>query len=104
MTSLDLTTPIIEQARAIAATTPAGRFPPSTTTHEARRGQDNDPDNRGRSAHVFEQFNEERFGNELDAMHVIGIWAICTVFFGGTIVAAMILQPYITRLFSWLGL
>ena len=86
-----------------AASTPEGRFPTSATTHDSRRGQD-DPDNRGRSAHVFERFNEERFADDLDALHVIGIWAMFTVIFGGVFVSAMILHPYINQFFAWLGL
>lgn len=86
-----------------AASTPAGRFPATTTTHDARRGQD-DPDNRGSSAHVFEQFNEERFADEVDALHVIGVWAMFTVIFGGIFVSAHYLHPYINQFFAWLGL
>lgn len=85
-----------------AASTPAGASP-SLTDQMSRRGQD-DPDNRGRSAHVFEQFNEERFGDELDALHVIGLWAMCAVIFGGVFVSAMILHHYINQFFAWLGL
>jgi hypothetical protein len=48
---------------------------PATTHAKARRGQD-DPENRGRSAQVFEDYNEQHFQSEYSDMFVLGIWAV----------------------------
>ncbi|MDC0657080.1 hypothetical protein N6L27_03625 [Leisingera sp. SS27] len=79
-----------------AATSRAATTPAANTTHgfeQCRRGQD-DPENRGPSAQVFEDFNGQHFHDEWTQALVLGVWALAFLVAAGTAIAA----PYVLRL------
>lgn len=72
------------------AATPAGN---QATTHvAARRGQD-DPENRGRSAQVFEDYNEQHFQDEWSDMARLGALIFAALIFAGTLLAVSYVWP-----------
>ncbi len=92
------TTPAAKPSR--AAATPAGK---STTHIAARRGLD-DPENRGRMAQVFEDYNEPNFHVEFSEALILGIWALAFLIAGAAFAAAPHILGLLFSLFGWLGL
>ncbi|KIC39382.1 hypothetical protein [Leisingera sp. ANG-M7] len=84
-------------------TTPTSARPPravsspaagqATTNGQCRRGTD-DPDNRGRSAKVFEDFNEDHMQEDLGHAVFLTILALAFIVVACTFIAA----PYVLRL------
>lgn len=78
---------------------PAGKQ--ATTHSDACRGHD--PENRGRMAQVFEDYNEQDFHREYTDAFVLGVWAVAFLVAGAAFVAAPYVLQILFSLFDWLA-
>ena len=64
-----------------------------TTTHVSAGRSHDDPENRGRSAQVFERYNEQHFQDEWSDMAKLGVLILAAMIFAGTLLAVSYVWP-----------